>query len=70
MSGTVPFIPGFETEAKARSAGRKFFAKTNGAPGVWGRDFHIVQNKHGRWHFEEGAAPKVTALTHTEHGEA
>jgi len=48
------FVPGFETEAKARAAGRKFFAKANGTPGVFGRDFHVVQNKHGRWHFEAG----------------
>lgn len=59
MADAKPFIPGFETEAKARSAGRRFFAKANGAPGVFGRDFHVVQNGHGRWHFEEGRAPKA-----------
>lgn len=56
-----PFIPGFETIGQARAAGRKFTAKANGMPGCEDRDFHVVQNEHGRWHFEEGKAPKTTS---------
>ena len=59
MTETKPFIPGFESEAKARIAGQRFFARANGEPGVFGRDFHVVQNEHGRFHFREGKAPKA-----------
>lgn len=50
----APFIPGFKTVGEARAAGRKFYAKTNGKGGCEDRDFHIVQNQHGRWEFVEG----------------
>lgn len=59
MDGRKPFIPGFETEDQARAAGRKFYRKTNGRPGVEGVDFHLSRNKHDRWHFEEGRLPEV-----------
>lgn len=49
-----PFVPGFETIGAARAAGRKFTAKANGMNGCEDRDFHVVQNEHGRWHFVEG----------------
>lgn len=51
------FIPGFETVQKALKAGEKFFKKSNGQKGRFQRDFHIVENEHGRFHFEEGARP-------------
>lgn len=58
MSETRPFIPGFETEKAAIKAGEEFFAKANGKKGVYQRDFHIIPNAHGRWHFDDGPAPK------------
>lgn len=58
----TPFIPGFLTANHARKAGREFFARTNCMPGKEGRHFHVVQNQHGRWHFEEGPTSKE-ALT-------
>lgn len=58
MSETKPFVPGFETAEKAIKAGTRFYAKTNGKKGVEGRDFHIVTNDHGRWHFEPGPGAK------------
>jgi hypothetical protein len=38
------FIPGFTSREHASKAGAKFFATTSG----------LVQNEHGRWHFEKG----------------
>jgi hypothetical protein len=58
---TKPFVPGFETEAQARKAGRNFFATVGGRKGVEGVDFHLVPNEHGRWHFQEGKAPTPAA---------
>lgn len=52
------WLPGFLLPAMARAAGIGFYAKTNGKRGVEGRDFHIVQNEHGRWPFAEGPSPK------------
>ena len=60
MSETKPFVPGFETVEQAIKAGEKFFAKTNGKKGVYGRDFHVTTNRHGRYHFDDGPAPKST----------
>ncbi len=57
MSESKPFIPGFETVQEALAAGQEFFAKTNGAKGRFQRDFHIVANEHGRFHFAEGSYP-------------
>ncbi|WP_407529255.1 hypothetical protein [Methylobacterium oryzisoli] len=54
------FIPGFVTAAQARAAGRRFHAKANGMRGIEGRDFHLVQNEHGRWHFMPGKGPKMS----------
>lgn len=51
------FIPGFATVQEALKAGEKFFAKTNGAKGRYQRDFHIVSNEHGRFHFADGPKP-------------
>jgi hypothetical protein len=48
------FIPGFTSREHASKAGAKFFATTSGRKGVEGRDFRLVQNEHGRWHFEKG----------------
>lgn len=59
MSENKPFTPGFETAEQAIKAGQEFFAKTNGKKGVEGRDFHLVTNKHGRWHFEDGPGAKT-----------
>jgi len=53
------FIPGFLTRAQAKRAGQIFFTRANGVPGKEGKHFHLVQNEHGRWHFEEGRAPKT-----------
>jgi hypothetical protein len=52
------FTPGFLTREMARRAGAKFFVSTTGMPGKEGRHFHVVQNAHGRWHFEPGPSPK------------
>ena len=52
------FVPGFQSRAQAKRAGEKFFARANGMPGKEGRHFHLVQNAHGRWRFEDGPAPK------------
>lgn len=57
------FIPGFETKEQAIKAGEKFFAKTNKKKGVFGKDFHLSTNSHGRFHFEDGPAPKVVTQT-------
>lgn len=54
-----PFVPGFETREAAVRAGAKFFAKTNGKKGIENRDFHIVTNEHGRFHFAPGAAAEI-----------
>lgn len=48
------FVPGFETVRKAIKAGEKFFEKANGQKGRYHRDFHVVKNYHGRFHFKEG----------------
>lgn len=55
-----PFTPGFETIGQARAAGRKFYAGTDGRAGREDRDFHVVQNEHGRWQFAEDRAPRRT----------
>jgi hypothetical protein len=57
MSETKPFIPGFQTVQEALKAGQEFYAKTNGAKGQFQRDFHIVANEHGQFHFAEGQYP-------------
>lgn len=51
------FVPGFTSREHAKKAGAKFFAKMSGRKGVEGRDFHLIQNVHGRWHFEAGPSP-------------
>jgi len=66
--GEATFIPGFETVQKALKAGEEFFARANGQKGRFQRDFHIVQNEHGRFHFEEGPRPPDAARS-TEEGE-
>lgn len=58
--------PGFATRQEAIKAGEKWFAKANGHSGRLGRDFHIVENEHGRFHFEEGRA--VILRTETQNG--
>lgn len=63
MEERKPFIPGFETEEQARAAGRVFYRKANGRPGVEEVDFHLSRNKHNRWHFEEGRPPKSAERT-------
>ena len=52
------FVPGFLTAKQARTAGQLFFRRTNGALGREGRHFHLIQNGHGRWHFEAGRRPR------------
>lgn len=60
---TPPFVPGFLTREDARRAGAKFFAMSDGTQGREGRHFHLVQNEHGRWHFEGGPGP-ITPSVH------
>jgi hypothetical protein len=60
------FIPGFETVQEALAAGQSFFAKTNGAKGRYQRDFHIVSNEHGRFHFAEGPKPSPSTTSPQE----
>lgn len=58
MMGETTWKPGFETVQEALQAGREFYADTLGAWGRFQRDFHIVSNEHGRFHFARGPAPR------------